>query len=88
MGKLKTLDELIKFLQEQRETHGNLPLYSEDDSLISEGYYPIGARKVYTNNGDIAFRIKGFLREGSLDTENEKLYDIDLSKGVVRGFIV
>ncbi|WP_099301877.1 hypothetical protein [Bacillus sp. Marseille-P3800] len=45
---MKKLDELIKYLIDVRENHGNLFLYhTRDDNLAHEGYSPPGVQKVY-----------------------------------------
>ncbi len=76
------LKQLIEHLQKQLKEHGDLPVYFEDDGLIGKETILPKPYKIYTH------KYYRFLREGPLDIEDEDLYEVDLTKPIVKGIII
>ncbi|UTI41098.1 hypothetical protein [Niallia sp. RD1] len=76
------LKELIEHLKKQFEEHGDLPIYFEDDGRIGKETMLPKVNKIYTH------KTYGFLNDGSLEVEDENLYEVDLDKPIIKAILI
>ncbi|WP_440110270.1 hypothetical protein [Paenibacillus sp. QZ-Y1] len=83
------LNELIKSLQEIKEEHGDLDLYTYNDwATISKFNTLPKVNKIYSQKWEEWDRMQNELSNGDINTEDEDLYDVDLRKPIVKGLVI
>lgn len=76
--------ELIKKLEEIKEKHGDLDVYTSDDARIFKynSEYSPQVRKIYTQKWEDAEHMRDELSDGNIEEKNEDLYDVNLNKPI------
>ncbi|WP_405101686.1 hypothetical protein [Oceanobacillus sp. FSL H7-0719] len=85
------VSEMIKKLQDIEREHGDLEIYEHTDwATITrfESVYRPEVAKIYYQNWEDASHMRNELSDGRLDVADADLYDVDLSKPIVKGVII
>ena len=86
--KLK-ISEMIKYLQNIQEEHGDLDLYTYTDLATVQKYsYQPKVYKIYSQKWEDAEHMRNELSNGDLNERDEDLYDVDLTKPIVKGLVI
>lgn len=88
MEQLNKLSELILKLQDIQNKYGDLDLYTEYDTLISKGYYEPNVSKLYYQHWEDSPHMINELSFSSITEVDEELYDVDLTRPIVKGLVL
>lgn len=84
------ISEMIKALENIEKEHGNLEIYAEADGgtyQYSGDVYP-QVVKTYYRRGEDAKWMKGYLDNDDFNKKDEELYDVDLTKPIIKGVVI
>lgn len=83
------VSEMINKLQEIKNEHGDLDVYEHTDwATIAKNSFQPTVYKIYSQKWEGFEHMKNELSEGNLDTADSDLYDVDLTKPIVKGVVV
>lgn len=83
------ISDMIKNLQEIQNEHGDLDLYEYTDWATTDKYSSKPkVYKIYSKKWEDAEHMRDELSNGELEENDVDLYDVDLTKPIVKGVIV
>ena len=84
--------EMIKALQDIEKEHGDLEIYEYTNMATVAKYegYSLRPRvdKIYSQKWEHAAWMRDELSNGELEEADEELYDVDLTKPIVKGVLI
>lgn len=85
------ITDMIKALQAIEKEHGDLDIYEYTDwATITklDGIYRPKISKIYSQKWEKAEHMRGELSDGNLNEKDAELYEVDLTKPIVKGVII
>lgn len=84
------ISELITKLQQLEKEQGDIDVYetTDWDVIKYDGLYRPRVSKLYYQKWEDSDEMKRYLSDGNLDEKDTELYDVDLTRPIIKAVII